>query len=83
MMLVFILFSETDTDFTLTASHSMRLNNTIQVTVDRIGYGKRCTPSSNTDANVTIFSSNVRCISECNMQKINDLTNLYMFINKQ
>ncbi len=51
------LFSETETDFTLTASHPFRLNSTLQVIVDRVSNGKGCTVSSNVDAttiNVTL-----------------------------
>ncbi len=53
------LFSETETDFTLTASHPMRVNGNMKVTVDRLGYGEECTVSSDIDAspstNVTLM----------------------------
>jgi hypothetical protein len=44
------LFSETERDFTLTASHTMRVNSTVKITVDRIGEGEGCTISSNVAA---------------------------------
>jgi chondroitin AC lyase len=37
------LFSETTTDFTVTASHPIRLNGKMSIAVDRIGYGNGCT----------------------------------------
>jgi chondroitin AC lyase len=37
------LFSETTTDFTITASHPIRLNGKMNIAVDRIGYGDGCT----------------------------------------
>jgi hypothetical protein len=47
------LYSESQTDFTLTASHPMRVNGTLEVTVDRIGYGEGCAVSSNANATRT------------------------------
>jgi chondroitin AC lyase len=47
------LYSETGTNFTLTASHPLRVNSTVQVTIDRVGYGEGCTASSNIDATTT------------------------------
>ena len=47
------LFSETDTNFTLTVSHPMRVNGTMKVAVDRVGYGEGCTVSSNMNATAT------------------------------
>jgi chondroitin AC lyase len=47
------LFSETDTDFTITASQPLRVNGSIKVTVDRVGYGEGCTVSSDSDASMT------------------------------
>ena len=47
------LFSETDSDFTLTASHPIRLYNTLNLTIDRIGYGQGCATSNNS-TNVTL-----------------------------
>jgi chondroitin AC lyase len=47
------LFSETETDFTLTVSHPMRVNGVVKVSVDRIGHGEGCTVSSNIDATTT------------------------------
>jgi chondroitin AC lyase len=47
------LFTETDTDFTITVSHPYRLNSTMQVTVDRVGTGEGCTVSSGVGATTT------------------------------
>jgi hypothetical protein len=47
------LFSETDNDFTITASQPLRVNGTMKVTVDRIGHGEKCTALSDTDASTT------------------------------
>ena len=47
------LFSETDTDFTITASQPLRVNGSIKVTIDRVGYGEGCTVSSDSDASMT------------------------------
>jgi hypothetical protein len=47
------LFSESNTDFTVTTSHPMRVNGIVKITVDRVGYGKGCTVSSNVDATTT------------------------------
>jgi len=47
------LFSETETDFTLTVSQPLRLNGTMHVTIDRVGYGEGCTLSSNANTNTT------------------------------
>jgi hypothetical protein len=47
------LFSETDIDFTITASHPLRVNGTIEVNVDRVGYGEGCTASLNLSASIT------------------------------
>jgi chondroitin AC lyase len=53
------IFSETETDFTLTASHPLRWNTTINVIVDRIGHGQGCGASSSymdaTGANMTLI----------------------------
>lgn len=51
------LFSETDSDFTVTASHPMRINSSIEVIVDRVGYGQGCAILSDmneSEANVTL-----------------------------
>ena len=42
------LYSETESDFTLTASHPYRLNGTLEVSVNRVGEGEGCiaAPSS-------------------------------------
>jgi hypothetical protein len=47
------LYSETDSDFTLTASHPMRVNGIVKVTVDRIGSDERCIISSNSSVTTT------------------------------
>jgi chondroitin AC lyase len=47
------LFSESGTDFTLTASHPMRVGGTLKVKVDRVGSGEGCTTSSDIDATET------------------------------
>jgi hypothetical protein len=47
------LFSETETDFTLTASHPIRVNGTVNVIVDRVGIGEGCTVPRSTDARTT------------------------------
>jgi chondroitin AC lyase len=41
------LFSETATDFTLTASHPIRVGGTLKLLVDRKGSGEGCVASSN------------------------------------
>lgn len=40
------IFSETDTSFTLTASHYKRYNYTVHAIVDRVGFGEGCSPIS-------------------------------------
>jgi hypothetical protein len=49
------LYSENETDFTVTASHPTRrnLNGKMKVTVDRVGHDEGCTVSSNMDATRT------------------------------
>jgi hypothetical protein len=47
------LFSETDRDFTLTASYPIRDNGSLNVTVDRVGYGEGCAISSGANATRT------------------------------
>jgi hypothetical protein len=52
------LYSETDNDFTLTASHPMRIKSTMKLIVDRVGNGEGCIVSSDIDAtrtNVTLM----------------------------
>jgi hypothetical protein len=56
------LFSETATDFTITASHPLRVNGTMKVMVDRVGSGEGCIALSgdnvsNTDVTLTLPSS--------------------------
>jgi hypothetical protein len=47
------IFSETRTDFTLIASHPMRVNGTLKVTVDRVGSGEGCAASFDTNLSTT------------------------------
>jgi chondroitin AC lyase len=47
------IFSESVTDFTLTASHPMHVHGTVKITVDRVGNGEGCTVSLNSDATTT------------------------------
>ena len=47
------LFSETENDFTITASQPLRVNGTLKVTVDRVGYGEKCAAASKSDASTT------------------------------
>ncbi len=47
------LFSETETNFTSTASNSMRDSGSLTVTVDRVGSGEGCTVSSDINATTT------------------------------
>jgi hypothetical protein len=47
------LYSETATDFTLTASHPIRMNNILRMKVNRIGHGVGCTLSSDANGSVT------------------------------
>ena len=48
------LFSETETDFTVTASQPVRVNGAVKVTVDRIGQGQGCSSSiDNENASTT------------------------------
>jgi hypothetical protein len=42
------LFSETETDFTMTTSHPTRVKGILKATVDRVGHGESCTVSSST-----------------------------------
>jgi chondroitin AC lyase len=56
------LFSETETNFTVTASHPMRVYGNVKVTVDRVGTGEGCSPvwddnAKTTDVTVTLPSS--------------------------
>ena len=51
------LYSETDSTFTFTASHPMRVHGTVNVSVDRAGHGEGCVVLSNagvTRTNVTL-----------------------------
>ena len=47
------LFSETSTEFTITASHPIRVSGTMNVIVNRMGYGEGCTVSTNADVSIT------------------------------
>jgi chondroitin AC lyase len=48
------LFNETTTDFSVTVSHPTRINGTVTITVDRVGFGQGCTALSDSTTNVTI-----------------------------
>jgi hypothetical protein len=56
------LFSETATDFTLTASHPIRVGGTIKLMVDRKGSGEGCVASS--DASNTNVSLSLPSLPE-------------------
>jgi hypothetical protein len=58
------LFSEIKIDFTMIASHPIRLNSIMNVTVNRVDYNERCTLLSDIDM------INVRCIHQCYIQEI-------------
>ena len=47
------LFSETTTEFSITASHPTRVNGTISVTVNRLGSGEGCVMQSDPNASTT------------------------------
>jgi hypothetical protein len=47
------LYSETATDFTVSASHPMRVNGRMKVTVDRVGSGEGCAVLSDVNAKTT------------------------------
>jgi hypothetical protein len=47
------VFSETETDFTLTVSHPIDWNMTLYAVVDRVGSGQGCSASSYIDASAT------------------------------
>jgi chondroitin AC lyase len=47
------LFSETASDFTVTASHPIRVHGTVKVMVDRMGSGQGCVASSDVNASNT------------------------------
>ena len=51
------LFSESDVDFTLTASHPIRVQDTLKVTVDRVGHGDGCSASSSTTTVIVTLPS--------------------------
>jgi chondroitin AC lyase len=48
------LFNETATDFSVTVSHPIRINDTVRITVDRIGFGQGCAALSDSTTEVTI-----------------------------
>ncbi|CAF4377060.1 unnamed protein product, partial [Adineta steineri] len=48
------LFNETTSHFSITISHPNRINDTITINIDRIGYGQECIPLSNNTTNVSI-----------------------------
>jgi hypothetical protein len=47
------LYSETETDFTLSASHPMRVNGRMNVIVDRVGEGEGCASLSDVNEKIT------------------------------
>ena len=47
------LFSETDTNFTFTVSHPLRVQGTVKVMVNRAGFGQGCVASSNSNIPIT------------------------------
>ena len=47
------LFSETETEFTITAAQPVRTDGNVKVTVDRVGFGQGCTSSSDSNASKT------------------------------
>jgi chondroitin AC lyase len=56
------LFTETETDFTVTASHPTRTTGNLKVTVDRLGSGQACSPlwkdnEQKTDVTLTLPSA--------------------------
>jgi hypothetical protein len=48
------LFNETATEFSVTASHPIRFNNSVSITVDRLGLGEGCAALSDSTTVVTI-----------------------------
>ncbi|CAF1158477.1 unnamed protein product [Adineta ricciae] len=62
------MLSETQNDFTLTASHPIRVNGYLNVTMDREGYGQGCGIVSDTDeteTNVTFLGASCCTSSGC------------------
>lgn len=47
------LFDETENDFTITASQPLRVNGSMKVLVDRVGYGEGCEVSSDPNISTT------------------------------
>ncbi|CAF1484138.1 unnamed protein product [Adineta steineri] len=50
------LFSESETNFTVTASHPTRVGGNVKLTIDRVGSGQGCMPSSDDNAGTTDVS---------------------------
>jgi hypothetical protein len=50
------LFSESATDFTVTASHPIRVGDNVKVIVDRVGTGEGCTSSLDDNAQTTVVT---------------------------
>ena len=50
----FYLFNETSSEFSVTASHPIRINSTVTVNVDRVGFGPGCEALSSSTTDVTI-----------------------------
>jgi len=80
------LFSETERDFTLTASNPQSYIGYLNVTVDRVGYGEGCTVASDIDAtrtSVKLMLPTSRSLQgasvnvTCNKQTMNELKMKY------
>ena len=85
------IFSETATDFTVTASHPMRMNGTVKVTVDRVGYGEGCALSSDIDATTSNVVLTLPASSQlvgasvnitCKKQSVIELKTKFNFFHK-
>lgn len=48
------LFYENATDFSITVSHPTRINGTVTINIDRIGYGQGCVQQPDNSTNVTV-----------------------------
>ncbi|CAF1489487.1 unnamed protein product [Adineta ricciae] len=73
------MLSETQNDFTLTASHPIRVNGYLNVTMDREGYGQGCGIVSDTDeteTNVTFLGASYSmCLQSFDLSLLcNDVT---------
>jgi hypothetical protein len=66
------LFSETTTDFTIAASHPIRVNGTVKVTVDRVGDGDGC----NIWSHGNVFNTNVTVIIPSSAEQLGASVNI-------